>query len=331
MTDPARAELEQLVHRWEHAIETSRRQLAAEEDPAERERIEYGLRLLERRHDEFRAELSAPSGEDREGGEMLYASDEGITISNAALAALLAFAAKEDPAGRMDCIAIRVVGGDVTARATDHHSAVTMTGGASPGSPQGQWDIVLPFWRAAKKALSGSDQIRVEPHGATVQNATVMRQMEHGEDWEPAEAITFHYDAARQQQEFPWGALEEIGTTGAGKRVSSVQFDATLMARAALVQKAVGGTSSEMRLSTSEVDPIIIECGGAAKMVLMPCSDAPQPTRRGKRVAGGDAVVKQAVMGLMDTLAIDPETTVSFAGPDGVKHEVKPRARKAKA
>ena len=331
MTDPARAELEQLVHRWEHAIETSRRQLAAEEDPAERERIEHGLRLLERRHKEFSAELSALSGEDREGGEMLYASDEGITISNAALTALLAFAAKEDPAGRMDCIALRVVGGEVTARATDHHSAVTMAGSAWPGTPEGQWDIVLPFWRAAKKALSGSDQIRVEPHGATVQNATVMRQMEHGEDWEPAEAITFHYDAARQQQEFPWDALEEIGTTGAGKRVSSVQFDATLMARAALVQKAVGGTSSELRLGTSGADPIIIECGGAAKMVLMPCADAPQPTRRGKRVDGGDDVVKQAVMGLMDTLAIDPETTVSFTGPDGVEHEVKPRARKAKA
>lgn len=328
MTDPSRAALEQLIASWARAIETSRRQLAAEEDPAERERLEHGIRLLERRHDEFSAELSAPSGEDREGGEMLYASDEGITISNAALAALLAFAAKEDPAERIDCVALRVRGGEVTARAADHCSALTLTGPAEAGTPGGQWDVVLPFWKAAKKSLAATDRVRVEPHGATVQNATIMRQMEHGEDWEPAEAITFHYDAARAQREFPWEAIETIDRCRATRRLSSVQFDATLMARLALVQKAVGGLSCEIHLGAGPEDPIILECGGIATAVLMPFRDAPQKPRRGKKSEG--VAPEQAVMGFLESLVRDPETTVSFAGPDGVEHEVKPRSRKAK-
>ena len=334
--EPARrAELAQLIASWERAIETSRRQLAAEDDPAERERIGHGVRLLERRHKEFSAELSALGNEERKSRTMttmIRATEEGITITRAALKALLAFAASDDPSGALDVVAVRVAGGEVSARATDGHSALTFTG-AVDGAAENHWDIALPFMRACARALTGTDEIRIEPHGATVQHATVLRQIDHGEDYEPAESIAYHYDAARLQCAFPWTALNK-DQKRVREGVSAVGFDAELWARLALVQKATG-SRCRMFLGADDESAVVVTSGDDAIAVLMPCRTVTGP--KGKRGKSGASVeVEQAVLRFMsaiDSIA-DPdgtgETTVSFTGPDGVEHEVKPRSRKAK-
>ena len=253
---------------------------------------------------------------------MLRADEHGITLSRDALRALLAFAAKEDPAERLDVIAIRVSGGEVTARASDGNAALTLTGPAD-GAEDGQWDIGLPFLRTCAKALGATDKARIEPHGATIRDATVMRQMEHGQDWEEAEALAFHYDAARTQRQFPWDSITEFGRRPK-EPMGVVAFDAELMARLALVQKATGIHHCTMYLGDSDEAPMLVRCGEDAQAVVMPCRRDDKPR------AKGEDPVEEAVRGLFDGLAEKGVTSVTVTGPNGVGVEVKPRGRKGR-
>ncbi len=326
------ASLRDLLASYERGIERAEKRLAAERDPAERKLIQ---RTREHR-DGIAAQLRDAEGpKDRRGDTMLKADENGITISRNALKALMTFAAVEDPAEKLDVVSLRVTDKEVTARASDGHSALTLTGQADRAKA-GDWDIVLPFLRVCAKALGGNDEIRIEPHGATIRNATVFRQAAAGEDFEEAEQIVFAYDASRLQKGFPWDLVTKA-LRKPRDGASGVAFDAELMARIALVQKAAGSGYCTLQLGADELSGIVIQCGDDATAMVMPMTSTGTNGKRGKRGKGGEEAgsgAEQAVLAFakdMQRLADSDGVTVSIQAGDNPPVTVaEPRGKKGK-
>lgn len=229
---------------------------------------------------------------------MLRSDEYGTTTTPAALKALLAFSATEDPSSRFDCIAIQVSGGEVTMRASDGSSSLVLRGTAD-GANDGRWDVDLSFFKACLKASNAHDEIRIEPSGATLTNATILRQREHGEEYEEATSLTFPDDAARTQQAFPWEAQRENERRRGAEGASMVAMDAAVLARLLLVQKATGESSCRLFLGAESTDNVIVHVGEDAVVVMAPCDTAAK-----KRA---DKVAEDAQATLDDGFGEEPE------------------------
>ena len=161
-------------------------------------------------------------------------TDNGIELTKAEVAALLAFTADEPQRSDLYGVKFRVSESHVHARASNGHIAIDVVGMNDDGSEH-EWFVHRDFLRGAAKMADAKGAIYLMFSGASLNDARMVNE-------DGLEIATFSWptDAANAQASFPDDALEKLLEPPSGKATKSSTLDADYLGLMKTVAKAAG-------------------------------------------------------------------------------------------